>query len=462
MANNVINNLSHQNGCLTTGSLAGTSAPWRRISITSFLRNIGILVIIILPFQGLVPTLMGLQQLGATVKYPTWVKAISYIDEVSFIILLGLGVTFFLLKPKVYNIPRLPFTKWLIVFIAYGVILSRIKTIPFFQAAFSIYDLDKSIIVLFPFALMNYDEGQFFRLIKLVIRLGVVLAIAGILGEILALGFKIGINYFVTEGIRMGLYRIVSIAGIGSQNYLGLYGILCFFLTYSSFKKDAGNYSKKGLLLIMILLTMSRQAWLGFLMVFILMKKWLKHSLPFLPIVLLLIYSLSGTNELDIDPKEYPRTYAYLESVKILISHPLTGIGPGMFGDLASVLWKSPIYNQWPAWCKERVFAIRGIDAFWPGVWGGYGLIGLVLYCAIWLALFKYLGKVALAFKEEGSDKLSNVGFTLKYFMVALAIMGFAAGLNCPFVAYTYFALVGIYVSLYEKKKKHYESKYYN
>jgi hypothetical protein len=28
-------------------------------------------------------------------------------------------------------------------------------------------------------------------------------------------------------------------------------------------------------------------------------------------------------------------------------------------------------------------------------------------------------------FKEEGSDKLSNVGFTLKYFMVALAIMGF-------------------------------------
>jgi hypothetical protein len=462
MANNIINNLGHRNGYLTTGSLAGTSAPWRRISLTSFLRKIGILVIIILPFQGLVPTLMGVQTLGAAAVYPTWLKAISYIDEVSFIILLGLGVTFFLLKPNVYTIPRLPFTKWLLVFIAYGVILSRIKTIPFFQATFSIYDLDKSIIVLFPFVMMNYDEDQFIRLVKLVIRLGVVLAIAGILGEILALGFKIGINYFVTEGFRLGLYRIVSITGIGSQNYLGLYGILCFFLNYSFAKKDVGNYSKKALLLIMIFLTMSRQAWMGFFMVFVLMKKWLKYSLPFLPIVLFLIYSLSGVNELDIDPEAYPRTYAYLESVKILISHPLTGIGPGMFGDLASVLWKSPVYNQWPTFCKERVFAIRGIDAFWPGVWGGYGLIGLLLYCAIWLSIFKYLGKVALAFKEEGSDKLSNLGFTLKYFMVALAIMGFGGGLNSPFVAYTYFALVGIYVSLCEKKLKHYETKYCN
>jgi hypothetical protein len=453
MPNNINNHLVHRNGCLTTGSLAGTSAPWRNISITSFLRNIGILVILILPFQGLVPTLMGLQHLGGASKYPIWVKAISYIDEVSFIILLGLGLTFYLLKPKVYKFPGLPFTKWLIVFIAYGVILSKIKTIPFGQAAFSIYDLDKSIIVLFPFAMMNYDEEQFIRLVKLVIRLGVLLAIAGIFGEILALCFKIGINYFVYNDIRLGLYRIVSITGIGSQNYLGLFGILSFFLNYSFAKKDAGNYSKKALLLIMIFLTMSRQAWIGFFMVFVLMKKWLKYSLPFLPIVLFLIYSLSGVNELDIDPEAYPRTYAYLESVKILISHPLTGVGPGMFGDLASILWKSPVYNQWPAWCKERVFAIRGIDAFWPGVWGGYGLIGLVFYCTIWLSLFKYLGKVALAFKEEGSDKLSNLGFTLKYFMVALAIMGFAAGLNCAFVAYTYFALVGIYVSLYEKKR---------
>jgi hypothetical protein len=462
MANNVINNLDHRNGCLTTGSLAGTSAPWRRISITSFLRKIGILVIIILPFQGLVPTLMGLKQLGAAAKYPNWVKAILYIDEVSFFIFLGIGATFYCLKPKVYNIPRFPFTKWLIAFISYGFILSRIKTIPFGQAAFSIYDLDKSIIVLFPFAMMNYNEGQFINFIKLLIRIGLVLAIAGILGELLALLFNIGINYIVYDDIRLGLYRILSLTGTGNQNYLGIFGVLCFFLSYGFVKKGVNNYSTNVLLLIMIFLTMSRQAWMAFLMVIILMKKWLKYSLPFLPILLFLIYSLGGRQEIKMDPESYPRMYAYLQSVKILTSQPLTGIGPGMFGDLASVLWKSPVYNDWPAWCKERVFAIRGIDAFWPGVWGGYGLIGLILYCTIWLSLCKYLGKAAAAFKDEGSDYLCNMGLTLKYFMVALAVMGFGGGMNSPFVTYTYFALVGIYVSLYEKIKKHYETKNFN
>jgi hypothetical protein len=46
------------------------------------------------------------------------------------------------------------------------------------------------------------------------------------------------------------------------------------------------------------------------------------------------------------------------------------------------------------------------------------------------------------------------LGRALQYFVLALGIMGFAGGLNCAFIVYTYFALVGIYLSLDAVLKK--------
>jgi len=198
---------------------------------------------------------------------------------------------------------------------------------------------------------------------------------------------------------------------------------------------------------------MSRQVWIGFILCYIVFKQWLRYLFPILPfIIFFIIYSLGKKHELD--PDAYLRLYAYIESAKILLAHPLTGLGPGMFGDLASFLWESPVYNQWPIFFKNFVFRIRSLDVFWPVIWGGYGLIGLALYGSIWVSLFIYLGKASKQFYHSGADNLYNIGNALKVFMIALAIMGLVAGLNSAFVTYTYFAIVGIYISLYNNYKE--------
>jgi hypothetical protein len=412
-----------------------------------------VLVILLLPFQGSLPTLMGLNQAGVTGKFPVWVSGISYIDEISFFILLAIGVTFFCLNPTVYRFPRVPLTKWILVFIGFGVFLGIVKAIPFLQATFAIYDLFKNMAVLYVFAMVRYSEEEFFRLIKFIIGIGLLLAIFAILSEFMALTLNYGIDIFVSQHRRWGIYRIYSLTGYGSYNYIGLYGILCFLLTYAFVQGREFYDNRKLLLVLMIFLTMSRQAWVGFLIVFILFKQWLRYFIVLLPLFIFLIaYSLGDKAELD--PETYLRTYIYIQSAKIVLAHPFTGLGPGMFGDLASLLWKSPVYDHWPTYFHQYVMRIRSIDMFWPVIWGSYGLTGLALYCPIWLSLFIYLGKATKRFYDSGAENFYNLGKALKYFIIALIVMGFVAGLNSAFVTYTYFALVGIYISLYKENKE--------
>ncbi len=151
------------------------------------------------------------------------------------------------------------------------------------------------------------------------------------------------------------------------------------------------------------------------------------------------------------DPDSYYRLFAFVQSLKLLVEHPLTGSGPGMFGGLASILWNSPVYDTWPVYFRDMAFRIRSIDAFWPVVWGEYGMIGMTIYCAGWISLFRYLGKACVNFKNNGAQDLYNIGRVLQYFIIALIIMGFAGGLNSAFVVYTYFALVGIFISIYQR-----------
>jgi len=146
--------------------------------------------------------------------------------------------------------------------------------------------------------------------------------------------------------------------------------------------------------------------------------------------------------------------FGFLESLKILSQHPLTGLGPGMFGSLASILWSSPVYDSWPEFFKEFAFRIRCIDQFWPWIWGEFGIVGLIIYGSGLLSLFLYLGRASETFKIAEDRIPSRIGKTLQYFLVALAIMGMAGGLNAAFVTYTYFALVGMLVSLAERRER--------
>lgn len=378
---------------------------------------------------------------------PFWIRFFGYTDELSFLVFVFIVFTFWAMKPATFKFPSLPMTKWLMLFIIFAFIVGMAKRIPLIQATFGTYDNVKNLVIIYLFAMMAFSRDEFISLLKSLIITGLILAAIGMIGIFLAITVGWGEHLFVMESGRFIPFQTFSLAGSGNQNYLGIYATLLFFLSYS-FTEPLTKFSRFNIFLLLIL-TVSRQAWMSFLAVFSFFKR-KKVLIIGLPILFLAIVLTMGSKA-EIDPNEYFRLFAFLESLRILKEHPFTGVGPGMFGGLASVLWQSPIYDNWPMLMKWWVYKIRSIDSFWPVIWGELGIIGFALFVAGVLSLFFFLRRLASAFSQAADTQLATIGRTLQWFMIALAIMGFAGGWNCPFVTYTYFALVGIYVSLYEE-----------
>lgn len=376
---------------------------------------------------------------------PAWTRVFAFTDEVSFFVFAFIVFTFWAMKPATFKVPHLPLTKWLLAFIIFAFIIGTVKKVPPAQAAFGVYDFVKNIVIIYLFAMMAFSREEFISIIKSLISMGLILAIVGIFGIMLALALGREIELFVMPSSRFIPYQTYSLAGFGKQNYLGVYATLLFFLGNSLYGPFI-RFSRFSIFLLLIF-TVSRQAWMSFLAMFAIVKR-KKVLIVALPILFIgIVISMGGKEEMN--PEEYFRLFVLVESLKILKEHPLTGLGPGMFASLASVLWNSPIYKKWPPLMIHWMFKIRAIDTFWPIVWGETGLIGLFLYVGGLLSVFFHLRRLAVGFSQLADTQLFLIGRTLQWFMVAIAIMGFAGGLNMPFVTYTYSALIGIYVSLH-------------
>lgn len=418
--------------------------------ISQLYRNIALIIILLLPFQK-VPINFTLYFTGISREnIPFYIQMFSYIDELSFFIFLYIGVTFFFLQPKSTRFPRSALNYWLVGFVMFAMIVGIAKGVPIPQGAFGIYDVTKNLLIIHLFCFMKFERDEFLRAIRLILGVAMILAVVGFVAIILAMAFDWGVGLLAKRSYRLLPYQPFSLTGPGSHNYLGVYAVLVFFLAYG-IGTPFSKFSQLNLLLL-IVLTVSRQAWISFAAIYLLYKRRvvLMVSLPIF--VALIIYSFGEKGELD--PTGYFRYFAFLQSLKILAEHPFTGVGPGMFGDLASIIWDSPVYQDWPPFMKKFAFETGGLDQFWPLIWGEFGIIGLLLYANIFFALFLSLKTAVASFQEAGDDNLVAAGKALQYFVVALGIMGFVAGLNEAFVTYTYLALVGMYLSLYEGLKQ--------
>lgn len=429
------------------------------ISVDSFIRKLGIFVIVLLPFQSFPKTLQmnGYLQ-GIDHKY---IELISYMDEVTGMILIMCLASFIIVKPHTYTTVLPPFTKWIAGFVLFALFSMAINHVPIAQAGFGIYDVIKNIIVIYPFAMLRYDEKDLFKALRLLLYAGLVLAVFGILGEALALILGKGINLFVFSEKRYGFYRVISVAGYGNWNYLGIFAVLIFFMAYIKKGRQIGGKATLALVGFLVLFSFSRQVWLSFiLMLFLLSGK----AARWIAVLVSLFFIAASTNfyekamglamtEASFDPERYFRLHAFLSSLDILAENPVTGLGPGMFGGLASVLFESPVYNSWATFYKKFAYSIRGIDQFWPIIWAETGIIGMLLYAMIFIGIFRYLKQAGQFFKSIDKPELAGIGLVLRLYILALVIMGFAGGLNAAFVAYTYFALVGMYIAVYHRYK---------
>ncbi len=205
------------------------------------------------------------------------------------------------------------------------------------------------------------------------------------------------------------------------------------------------------IVLMLIFLTLSRQAWMGLVIMMILLnRRWMLPAvLLSIPVVVVAILT-----QKHFSPDIYYRSFAYLEALKLFATSPLFGVGPGMFGGVVSVLFDSPYYEGWPDAFMEMVQRMGSLDAFWPVVLAETGLVGLISYIFIWRGLYRKIRNSSLIFKIKENTVLYNLGAVLKAYVVALVFMCFVTGLNKPFVVYTFFALCGMYISLSYKIRK--------
>jgi hypothetical protein len=418
--------------------------------LSVWLRRLAIYLLLLLPLARFPETLIRFRSGDPTAPAPAWTKVFAYADEASFFIFLSLALTFVCLNPWSFRWPRLPVTKWLLCFLTFGLLMGAVKGVPAAQAAFGLYDITKNLWVLYLFALMKFSREEFLNAAAALVKMGIILALVGLAGVFLAWTLSWGINLLAIESDRLLPFQPISLTGLGSHNYLGVYAVLLFFLSYGLEGELAGKGRRA--LFPLLVATASRQTWMSFLTVYMFFKrkKFLLVLAPFLFAGVVVAFG----SKIQLDPSRYFRLFTFYQSLKLLAAHPLTGVGPGMFGGLASIFWDSPVYKHWPEVMLWYLKRIRCLDLFWPQIWGELGLIGLSLNWAFFASLFFSLRKTATFYEDTGDRQLASLGRALQYFVLALGIMGFAGGFNCAFIVYTYFALVGIYLSLYAALQK--------
>jgi hypothetical protein len=418
--------------------------------MVNFIKKFLIAVLFLLPFQSLPGTLLGLDEasMGGADQYLLLaIKSLSWMDEISCLVGLVIIFIFYFRYPSFYRFPKTITTHCLIAFIIYGIVTGWQKDIFATQTFFGVYDVIKNIAVLYPFAMIRFSRDEFITIIKGIASLGLFLAIFGILAEIIAVVWGWGIGVFVEDATRFGLYRPWSLTGFGSQNYIGMYSIMAFFLTKAVFPRGVGLTLKLSSILGLILLTFSKQVWLGFGVLSVLNKRRLTLLGAAFASAMIILLLLPHIDRIT-DPQSFYRTFAFEESLDILSKHPLTGLGAGMFGGITSFMWESPVYSTWPEYFYKFSQKIAGIDQFWPQIWAEFGIVGMVLYLSIWVSLYLSIRRVAQKLLNVGDTTLFQIGQVLQFFIPVLIIMGFAGGLNSAFIVYTYFALVGMFLSM--------------
>lgn len=412
--------------------------------------------VLVVPFQKFPETLVSHSIITLD---PFFIELLRALDEVIILLALILVGLIGIIRGKIFRVYCQPVYWWLAGLVGVSIISVIVNNIPIKQGVLGTYDLLKIFLIVLLFSNMKYENSDFKWLIRGVITISVIFALVGVAGELVALFAGVGINVLVADNQRFGLYRVISLAGHGSWNYLGMFSVLVFFLVTTN--REISLQMKTLILLVvglLIILTLSRQAWLAFIVVLLCLywkNRIVWSFLLFMVSALMLVilgygeeFTAHFGKDISLNEAEYYRLFAFYQSIDTFLMSPLIGVGPGSFGGVVSVMFESKHYDAWPESFQEYIYGIRSIDQFWPQLLAEVGVLGMLFFLMIIAILMREIKKSEIYFKALGEFQLSEYGRVLRYYMLAIMIMGALSGINSPLVTIPYFSLVGIYISL--------------
>jgi hypothetical protein len=385
---------------------------------------------------------------------------ISYLDEITIIILLPLSMYKFYksreFPDRLYLILLLP----VFVFCIIGFISGLANGNSVLVTALGIFDYIKNFLVIFIFAAFFRDFGVFKKIFNLMLIVAVFLGIIALTQEVREIVYRYILgNEAIDTGFyfsswRLGIYRAPSL--MHNANIFGLYCLLMLTVYLCMSKKV--KISLIIPLLAGVLLSVSRLVYIGFLFLSGLQllkgRKWFLALLVPVLILLLIMFSYHEFNMakfVNIDKQVFEsntgfvnyRTDAKKTAMDIWKDHVLLGAGPGMYGGVVSVKYKSDIYERYSFSrdTKRLLFEVGSIDQFWPQVLAELGIIGSATFVVILISLIIILLILRIwATSEEVGGLFSG----LVVITVLIFIYSLYTGLNITSILFTYSAFVGM------------------
>lgn len=403
-----------------------------------------------------------------------WSKSLSviiaYLDEITIVVCLIFVVI------EIYKKSVNPGQYFYIVAFAImiltmaGFISGLVNNNSLFVTALGIFDYIKNFLVVFIFAILFRDFNEFKTIFRIILMLGIVLGIVAIVQELWALSsiyiFDKDVNdkgIYILRSLpehikgngfnpwRVGMYRTPSL--MGNANMFGLY-ILFIFTMYLSVVRKA-KFSALGTLFMGALFSLSRMVYFSLLIVTGSQasknKKWFLTLLVSVVLIVLLLNLSPETSwqkftDFPVSSEEADsfnyRKHAKSKAMEIWKDNSFWGVGPGMFGGVVSVKYKSPIYEAY-AFEGFKLYTKRygSLDQFWPQALAETGLVGISAFAALFISLFIIFFTLI---GRSANTELDGLFKGLMIYTMVVIIYSFGSGLNATPIIFSFAAFAGM------------------
>jgi len=397
---------------------------------------------------------------------------IGYADEITIVVFLLFAIREFYKNRETFDRSYLILLIPIFIFTFSGLISGIVNSNKLMITILGSFDYIKNFLVIFIYSAFFREFSKLKRIFNLLLIVAVLIGVVALLQELWAMtsryilqkdfddmaGFFLGRKVITGVSWRFGIFRANSL--MHNSNIMGLYCLLIFTIYLFTVRKV--NFALLLSFVSGIFFSVSRIVYAGFVFVVgaqIFRRKGRKLLvvLAMIPIVILLFYmsTLPDFNVLELLnipeftkerylAKKVPyRVYTRDKASEIWKDHPFWGIGPGMYGGIISIKFRSPIYNEYNFYpnAMKTLTAWQSIDIFWPQVLAEMGIIGSVSFAGLVIALF---GILFICRQRATFYEMKGLFTGLAAYTMVILIYSMGSGLNITSIIFTYSAFVGM------------------
>ena len=349
---------------------------------------------------------------------PSLYSVLTYLDEAFILILFIYNIKEIVIKHRVILLLT-------ILYILVGFIGGLIQGAPLNILAFGSFISTKSFILYMAISVIPFKSKDIDRVFKVLDWMFPFIYISLILDLVIGPSFRETLNLGAGD-IRMG---IRAIGGLFSHLSVMAFAGMLYYLIYSFIRV---NKMKKILSLAMIFLPIKIKEIFAFILTYF-MSKFKKISVKVIVSSLVVFMGVFTAYQYYL-PDHYntyfntdntdnvARLAMIATSIEIAKDRFPLGEGCGRFGGTISSQYYSPVYHKYGIdniWGLQEDSEFNFIqDTFWPMILGESGILGLMVYIGILIAIFK---NVITDYFEKKTMYNQFVVYMLTFFLIASA-----------------------------------------